>query len=316
MSIRKLDYQVPDPDERDYIFEAKDVKLSAETAVLQLPVYRILNQGDHGSCSGFGLTTNFQNLIAVVTGDKTFQASPLFNYTQSRILDSVQLTDDPGTTLRSACGNLRLSGECKDSSWPYTNANFSQIPGDQVYAEAFKLSRMITYFEVKRDRSIIKYILGTLNYFILIGFRVYPSYQTRQVDETGDIPMPSQAEITNGTTSGHALNIIGFDDNRQVYIIVNNYGTSWGKQGYGTLPYAYFENEDLVTEAKLLLPSSDFASKYAAMKTDTNPQVGIEQTPKIDIPYISLLYVFLLMIVVFTGFYWFFWKKTKKYFPI
>ncbi|RYG06091.1 MAG: hypothetical protein EOO02_01720 [Chitinophagaceae bacterium] len=264
----KLDYQVPKPDERDYIFELSDhekdkaVLLSATSSVFQLPVIKIESQGQLGSCTSFGLTTNLENIIYVVTGDTTYQASALFNYTQSLILDSVDLDSDPGTTVRSACGNLRLSGSCREKSWPYNDQNRLQIPTEAVYEEAFKLARLITYFEVKRDPEVIKYILMKLRFFILIGFQVYPSYQTQAVQDTGDIPFPTDAERAAGPIGGHCFNIIGFDDTRQVYIVVNNYGTTWGQQGYGSIPYAYFEDRDLVPEAKLLLPSEDFSVKY------------------------------------------------------
>ncbi|RYE12452.1 MAG: hypothetical protein EOP45_22825, partial [Sphingobacteriaceae bacterium] len=125
--VPKLDYQVPKPDDRDFVFQLSEsdknssLVESANLSTLVLPVNRVESQGQRGSCTSFALTTAFENLIAVVTGDTSFQSSPLFNYTLSRILDSVKLSDDPGTTLRSACGNLRLSGAAQEVTWPYTD---------------------------------------------------------------------------------------------------------------------------------------------------------------------------------------------------
>jgi C1A family cysteine protease len=302
----KFNYIPADPDERDLVYQKPDVpKLKdAEVSVFQLPVGRIESQGNHGSCTCFSLTNAFENLVAVTTGDTTFQASALFNYSQSRILDSDQLTDDPGTTLRSACGNLRLTGIPRDVTWPYTDANFTVSPSAEAYAEAYQLAKMITYFEVKRDLATMKYVLGRLKLFVSIGFLVYPSYQTIQVAETGDIPMPTQAELTNGNIGGHACVIIGYDDNRQVYIIVNNYGTSWGNGGKGTIPYAYFEDPDLLSEAKLMLASDDFEVKYSKFiqsvttTTNSNTTGTINSQDKVNPKSTTFIWRILIVILV------------------
>ena len=58
------------------------------------------------------------------------------------------------------------------------------------------------------------------------------------VEETGNIPFPKKGEHTVG---GHAVVAIGYDDKAKAFIIRNSWGRSWGVKGYGTLPYAYFE---------------------------------------------------------------------------
>jgi C1A family cysteine protease len=309
-------YRAPDvtqADPRDYVFGEAQINASAMTTNSSLSLYqltglRVESQSVLGSCTSQGSTTSFEDLVYLLTGDLTFQASAMFNYTQSRILDGTELTEDPGTTLRSAFGNMRLAGVCRDTTWAYTRANFSLTPSPEAYEEAAMLARMFTYFEVNRKQSVLKYIIGDLGYTVVIGFVVYPSFTTSAVDESGDIPMPSDTEIATGSDLGHVLTIVGWDDAKKVYIVMNSYGKDWGNGGgYGTLPYAYFENTDLTPEAKLMLPSEDFVQKYDRFKKF----VLARQTPALvvnnpnsvkaeerDINVISWRNIFILLLVM------------------
>lgn len=116
---KKFDYVISPPDGRDYTFAAPTASALNDNALLstyRLPINRLEDQGGVGACTAFGITSAFERLVTVMTGDTSFQGSPMFNYTNSRILDADQLTDDNGTTLRSACANLRLSGICRDTT--------------------------------------------------------------------------------------------------------------------------------------------------------------------------------------------------------
>lgn len=284
MSNFKYTYVTPQKDERDFVFgteniNASSLSLNSSQINYRIPAssIRIENQSSIGSCTAFAFTTCFEHLVFLLCQDSEFEASPLFNYKQSLILDSVDLSsgNDPGTSLRSAASNGRLCGVPRDTTWPYSLANFSSIPSQAAYDEAFMLSRMFTYFEVNRSRDVMKYVLGDLNFMVMIGFSVFPSYESQSVGQSGNIPVPTDAEIKSGSIGGHAVPIIGWDDDLQVYIIANSYGTTWGNSGYGTLPYAYFENKNLVSEAKLLYPTPDFIEKYTNFKRN----IGLRSNP-------------------------------------
>lgn len=266
-------YMRPAKDDRDFTFgienmNASTIETNSDKTFFQLPTksIRIENQKSVNWCTAFAFTTCFEHLVSLLCQDDSFQASPLFNYTQSLILDSVDLKSDPGTSIRSAVSNARLSGVPRDTTWPSVRSNISVVPNQAAYEEAFLLSKMFTYFEIIRSRQVLKYILADLNFMVMIGFAVFPSYESEAVAVSGDIPLPSNNELNAGNIGGHACVILGFDDSRQVYIVVNSYGASWGKNGYGTIPYAYFEDENLTFEAKLLFPSEEFASNYAKYK--------------------------------------------------
>ena len=77
------------------------------------------------------------------------------------------------------------------------------------------------------------------------GFTVYESFESQEVAQTGVVPMPQQTEKVLG---GHAVMAVGYDDAQQRIIVRNSWGTSWGQQGYFTMPYAYLTNHQLSSD--------------------------------------------------------------------
>ena len=57
--------------------------------------------------------------------------------------------------------------------------------------------------------------------------------------KNGVIEMPAEGTETTGT---HGIRIVAYSDPDQSFKFANIWGTSWGDQGFGTLPYEYFEH--------------------------------------------------------------------------
>ena len=51
---------------------------------------------------------------------------------------------------------------------------------------------------------------------------------------------------------GHAVTIVGYDDDKKEFKIQNSWGTRWGKNGYTTLKYDEFP--EVCFEAWCILP--------------------------------------------------------------
>ena len=81
------------------------------------------------------------------------------------------------------------------------------------------------------------------------GFSVYNSYTQASVANKGAIPFPT---ATDKVVGGHAVVVAGYNDNLVIknanpravattgaLLIRNSWGTAWGDNGYGWLPYDY-----------------------------------------------------------------------------
>ena len=84
----------------------------------------------------------------------------------------------------------------------------------------------------------------------IVGILIFPSFMTKQVANTGMVPMPTSREQYLG---GHAVCCVGYDDSKKCWLMRNSWGTSWGVKGYFYLPYAYLTNTNYTSDLWCLL---------------------------------------------------------------
>jgi C1A family cysteine protease len=62
------------------------------------------------------------------------------------------------------------------------------------------------------------------------------------VARTGKVPAPNKKN--ERILGGHALSLVGYDDEAQVYHVANSWGSNWGTDGFCTIPYEYVHDKD------------------------------------------------------------------------
>jgi len=231
---------IPDlPDARDWLWREVRRKPSRLPTRVDLSAgcSPVEDQGSLGSCTAQALVGALEFLERRVRGSYT-DRSRLFLYYNARLrLHTVR--SDSGATLRDSIKTLVRQGVCAETSWPYRIAKFAIRPPARCYAEA--LHHQVTAYRRLLTLDEMRACLAE-GFPFVFGFVVYESLQSPQVTQTGDIPRPSRRERALG---GHAVMAVGYDDRRGRLWIRNSWGRRWGRQGYGTLPYAYVEDRNL-----------------------------------------------------------------------
>lgn len=254
---------LPDyPDFRDYTLEHEKIRpMLAKSEVVKSPTppssvdlkqwcSPVEQQGGLGSCTahaGIGLVEYYERRAF----KKHLDASRLFLYKVTRNL--LRWTGDTGAFLRTTMGALVLFGVPPEEYWPYIVEKFDDEPPTFCYAFAQNY-QTIRYFRLDTPGTpkdqLLERIKGFLaaGYPSMFGFTVYTSI--RQATDEGKIPFPEPGERRLG---GHAVAAVGYDDNIKIknepdgsdttgaILIRNSWGTDWGANGYGWLPYAYVE---------------------------------------------------------------------------
>ena len=152
-------------------------------------------------------------------------------------MDTVR--EDSGAMLRVGIKTLAKFGVCKELLWPYDVDRFAKKPPERCYQEA--LGHTIKAYQRLSDLQEMKACLAQGTPFVL-GFSVYEHVMTLAVARTGVIRMPEPGERMEG---GHAVLAVGYSDATQTLLFRNSWGGSWGKKGYGELPYGYLTNRNL-----------------------------------------------------------------------
>ena len=188
----------------------------------------ILDQGNLGSCTG-------QALCGLVSYSKNgLLGSPLFLYYNERMLDG-SIPYDAGATLYSGIKSLQTHGICQEKQWPYIISKYAVKPPPSCYKNALK-HNALQVKNIYNDINSMKACLDS-GFPFVFGFQVYSSFESSYVAKTGMVPMPNtKIERLQG---GHAVVCCGYDDTKQVWIVRNSWGTSWGDKGYCYFPYNY-----------------------------------------------------------------------------
>jgi C1A family cysteine protease len=236
---------VPDvPDHRDQLYAAPVVRLKALPEAVDLrskcpPVY---DQGELGSCTANAIAGAIQFDRRKQKLKPDFVPSRLFIYYNERVMEhSVQ--SDNGAQIRNGIKSVAKQGDCPEKLWPYDAAKFSAKPSAAAYKEALKYQAL----QYQRVPQVLNQLRGCLasGYPFVFGFSVYDAFEGEEVAKTGVLTLPGPKEKLLG---GHAVLAVGYDNAKQVFIVRNSWGTSWGQKGYFTIPYAYLTDSSLADD--------------------------------------------------------------------
>ena len=196
----------------------------------------VADQGSLGSCTAFANGKGLREYLEIRHHEKYGQftpMSPLFLYYEERSLDGT-INIDSGAAVADGLEVLQTEGCAPEADWPYVISNFTIMPPTEAYQDA--LSWKIRMPEVLSSLTDIKEAVAQ-GAPVVIGFTFYDSsmYST-QVAQTGVMPMPAANDQPDG---GHAVLVVGYDDNDQWLIVKNSWGPGWGDKGYFYMPYAF-----------------------------------------------------------------------------
>jgi C1A family cysteine protease len=232
--MRKYGWKPQRPDHRDYLYKVIAPEVSLPSVVdLRATCSAVENQGDLGSCTANALVGNLEFLEK-----KNFQPfqdmSRLFIYYNERLLEHT-IHEDSGAALRDGIKSLSKAGCCPEVDWPYDISKFTNRPSLKCYIEALHY-KIKSYFAIQTQQEMLTCLAD--GYPFVFGISVYESFESQDVAKTGIVPMPSLDERNLG---GHAVCAVGYDMNKQVFIVRNSWGAEWGDKGYFYLPFEYMD---------------------------------------------------------------------------
>ena len=215
-------------DTRDYKYTVTP-KASPNIVDLRAFCSPIENQGSLGSCTGQAIAGAIELLNK--RNRKPTDVSRLFIYYYERLLLGT-VNYDSGAYIRDGIKATNHYGASLESYWPYDIRKFKQEPISEAKTDA--LQRKVTRYERVNDFNGCVDALSN-GYPVIMGFRVYDSFMSKNVAKTGIMTYPNiKREKLLG---GHAVLLVGYNKSKKVFIARNSWGTNWGDKGYFYMPF-------------------------------------------------------------------------------
>ena len=270
---RVLDARPDRIDFRDKTYNPPLVSLpqnypSAQDISIFLPQYhqtsKILNQGNEGACTGFGLAA----VINYITWERWMRSnggqpapgkaptnvSPWMLYDNARVYDEWEGEEYSGSSCRGAMKGWHKHGVCREDLWPQrTRKRPRPHPEWQPDAASRPLG---AYYRVDARsiadmQSAIKEV-----HAVYCSARVHAGWGlgkgTPAVNIAGlKVPMIKFDPTPSG---GHAFAVVGYTEHG--FIVQNSWGVDWGMKGFALLTYEdWVHNGDDAWVAAMAAPT-------------------------------------------------------------
>ena len=189
----------------------------------------VRNQGNQGSCVGWS-TAYYAYSYAVaqkrLLGDddrktEKFQFSPAFIYHLGNG------GNDQGMAISNAMTILKNKGCCTLAEMPYSDKDYLTPPDEAALkrAQRYLAVDVASITQGPGDAAQkMKTFLADMQQPFVIGINVYENFFQAAPNEV--------YEETAGKLAGrHAITIIGYDEDKHAFRMVNSWGEGWGDKG-------------------------------------------------------------------------------------
>lgn len=245
--MSKLDARPDTLDFRDLMYTPTLVEVPTQISLASYKKWKvpILDQGQEGACTGFGLAAvaNFLLRSRRQVPD-TQDCSPRMLYEMARRYDEWPGENYSGSSARGAMKGWQKHGVCSHRAWPYASSKSDRFLTDERTSDALRRPLGAYYRVNHKDLVAMHSSLAEVR-ILYATATVHSGWDN--VGKDGIIP------YTNKVEGGHAFAIVAYDE--RGFWIQNSWGKSWGAQGFGCISYDdWLENGTDVWVARLGAP--------------------------------------------------------------
>jgi hypothetical protein len=164
----------------------------------------------------------------------TKRVSPYMLYAMARRYDEFPGRADVGSSLRGAFKGWYYHGVCDEETWPFDDNEERRDLHDPVFLDECWRTPLGAYYRVNSRRiDDMQSAITELN-GIAVSAAVHDGWRSPKREGRGRnanwVIRPGREEL-----GGHAFLIAGY--NAIGFLVQNSWGTTWGHNGYATLPY-------------------------------------------------------------------------------
>lgn len=190
----------------------------------------VRDQGARGTCLAFAVTAAHEQARRRLRGSDEGDLGEEILYWLCKQIDG---DGRSGTYPRSVAGALSQTGQSAAALWPYdpdrdeSSASYAPPAAALVAASM----RRANIRDVPIDLGMLRTTIRA-DQVLVLGLELWDGFFA---DHGGTLTEPSSGEFLG---EGHAVVVVGFDDNTGELLLRNSWGPTWGDRGHGRLPYS------------------------------------------------------------------------------
>lgn len=246
-----------------------------------------VNQGPQPSCGswavGYGARSYYMTANASDALAPEDAVSPAFIFNLTNPAAFSDEANCGGVTLTSTLEFLKTKGALKLADWPYDPKTCKPNSPSEEDIQKASFNKIPDYsaFNIEQIKEVRRYkeVLATGQPIIVamnINIDEYMQYKggVYEADFSKDVK-----------TGGHGMVVVGFDDERQAFLLFNSWGEDWGEDGKMWISYDTFIQQ--IREAYVIegleAPNSVFLASVSGASA-VNPFTKKPVQPLIDEP--------------------------------
>lgn len=199
--------------------------------VLSFTCPAIANQGSEGSCVAFGTAYAARSIMQRNLSGGSF-ANNANIYSPEYVYNQIKVNSNcgSGSYVTSAFNLMKNKGVCTWAQMPYSSTNGCSLQPTTKQNNAALLNKITGYSTVTRTTLSIKNQLIAGKPVIVAG-PVDVNFQLH-----GNNQVYSQYNSSQ-FVGNHCYTVVGYDDSKNAFKVMNSWGTGWGSSGFGWINY-------------------------------------------------------------------------------
>lgn len=205
------------------------------------------NQGKQGSCVAWSSVYAARTIVEAAS---TGQSGNSTAYSPAFVYNQIGLEDCQGSYIQNAMEFMTNKGVLPYNDFPYTDEECSRQPTQSLWNKASQ-NRMHGFTRLTNGESVNGINVRAVKEHlakdapVVIGMMVGGTFMQEMMGK--EMWAPTSEDRSQMGFGGHAMCVIGYDDRKQAFQIMNSWGPEWGNNGIGWVRYADFK--EFVREA-------------------------------------------------------------------
>ena len=141
---------------------------------------------------------------------------------------------DDGSCVEEALMMVKKYGACNSKIWPNDINPWNTKPSKEAYADGLKGKEVKKWYELKNMKQMKQALVAGYPIACAVAW-CFKNY-----DENFVMNTPTKKEVDHAP-SGHAIVIVGYDDDTKLVEFRNSWSELWGNKGYAYMTYETFK---------------------------------------------------------------------------